>query len=218
MPPSRRQANDKNLGANTQLVTVQAGAHLLNRAALTAGTLPTPKDIADFLDGADDSPGAGRLNATASGKLIWRTRGGTQQALGFALTGADGATATAIVGGYRPLRDKKPDGGDDGRNQVVQWIPFITDELSLVAGSEVGIAGGLIDENDYWVDTITISTTYRPQPDPERIWGPKAADGITLAPNNTPVWYIADFRGLEYGFVYVDLGTATGAKVIEFPF
>jgi len=218
MPPSRRQAADKNLGSNSQLVTFQAAAHLLNRDALTSGTLPSPEAIADFLDGADDSPNAALANEPSLGKVAWRTRGGTQQAIGFALTGTDGALATAIVGGYRPMLLKRPASDDAGRNQRVQWVPFIADELSLVAGSKVGIADGVVNDNDRWVDTITITTSYRPQPDPERLWGPKDATGA-LSPNNTPVWYIADFRGLEYGFVYVDLGIgATGAKVIEFPF
>lgn len=213
-PTHPNKPADKNSGVNTQLTTLRAGAVLLNRSPITYNSgLPTPKDIADFLDNADGSPGSGRLSDPDNGFLCWPLRGQTQQALAFAMTGADGGQATAIVGGLRSIRAREKTPTIDR----VQWLPMLLDELTLTAGSEAGIADGLIDENDLWVDTIAVTKTYRVQPDPERLWGPKDASDA-LSPNNTIAVYIADMRGCEYGFIYVSRSTATGVKVIEFPF
>lgn len=214
--PKLRPAPEHRYSESSQTTSARC-ARLLATSDITYNSgLPADSAIADVLDALDpdDPNGKGPQTDLDNGLVVWESRGGLLQALEFVLTGADGATATAIVGGFRAMERLRKQNGDR-----IQWIPTVLARLSLTAGTRVGVSGGLVTDSHRYCDTIAVSRTYRYQPAPERLVGPKdTSDNTTLDPQNGHCAFLFDALGLSRLFVYLDLGTATGANVIEYPF
>ncbi len=149
----------------------------------------------------------------ANGFFVFAPRGGQYQALSFAMQDADGETASGILVGYRPIT-----ADDLGPNDRVVYRPQVLETFNLVAGTRTGVAGGLLDNTWRDADTITITQTFRPQPEPERIIGPKdVGDFVTLSPDNTPATLLVDNLGFALFGLYLKCGTAAAVTAIEWP-
>ncbi|HRQ74097.1 MAG TPA: hypothetical protein PLU35_13815 [Phycisphaerales bacterium] len=205
-------------------VTIGQHARLLAPVMIDFGDgVPDAPDVPDLLDRLDPDDGpTGPQTDLDEGLVVWQPRPQKLQAVRFVLDpGEEEGTVVAdvLLGGYRELLRKTAD-GQYRKQRIVHLFDLL--KISATDAAHVGVEDGLVTDAQRYADTIEVVTTYRAQPNPERLLGPKDVSDA-LAPDGSAVDLLYDAMGCTHLFAYLSCSAAgedvaaAGVNIIEWP-
>lgn len=187
--------------------------------AFSSNTLPAVNEIPDEVfapgDAAPHHP-VGLNVSSGVARFVWKTQPGMVQGLIAVIDGEDDDAVNVIAGTFAPLNVSQTNNAGFNTDGKIQYVPQIAFAGTFIAGTKVGISGGLITASQRYADTLNAITDYGAAGS-LRIIGPKDADGV-LVPDNSNIAVEFDAEGAPFGFMYVEpsTGAPTGIRLFEY--
>lgn len=137
-------------------------------------------------------------NSLAAGRLLFTPSGGSLALFKFFGTDAANETAVGRIWAWHQVYAND--------SETVQWTKQLICAFTLTLGAKTGVASGIVNASQFYVDTIAITDDGGLEPNGSRVMERSAAD-------DSPVILVCDLVGAVLGEVELSINSGTAASV-----